>query len=67
VPIHYRSNKKQIVPTPALAHDLINSDFQDIEENGRNSRSSALLSPKAQKAPAFLPGLCSVKCILVPF
>lgn len=58
VPIHYRSNKKQIVPAAACAHDLSTPDIvQDIEENGRNSRSSATLSPKTQKATAFLPGL----------
>ncbi|XP_021354461.1 leucine-rich repeat-containing protein 49-like isoform X2 [Mizuhopecten yessoensis] len=56
VPIHYRSNKKQIVPAAALAHDLSTPELQDLEETGRNSRSSAHLSPKTLKAPAFLPG-----------
>ncbi|XP_033750016.1 leucine-rich repeat-containing protein 49-like isoform X6 [Pecten maximus] len=56
VPIHYRSNKKQIVPAPALAHDLSTPELQDLEESGRSSRSSAHLSPKTLKAPAFLPG-----------
>ncbi|XP_033750014.1 leucine-rich repeat-containing protein 49-like isoform X4 [Pecten maximus] len=57
VPIHYRSNKKQIVPAPALAHDLSTPELQDLEESGRSSRSSAHLSPKTLKAPAFLPGM----------
>ncbi|XP_069136955.1 leucine-rich repeat-containing protein 49-like isoform X3 [Argopecten irradians] len=56
VPIHYRSNKKQIVPAAALAHDLSTPELQDLEESGRSSRSSAHLSPKTLKAPAFLPG-----------
>lgn len=66
IPIHYRANKKPIVPAPACAHDYSTPDIiQDTEESGRNSRSSANLSPKTQKAPAFLPGLwrfafCSV-------
>ncbi|XP_060062567.1 leucine-rich repeat-containing protein 49-like [Ylistrum balloti] len=57
VPIHYRSNKKQIVPAAALAHDLSTPELQDLEESGRSSRSSAHLSPKTLKAPAFLPGM----------
>ncbi|XP_056022974.1 leucine-rich repeat-containing protein 49-like isoform X9 [Ostrea edulis] len=57
IPIHYRANKKPIVPAPACAHDYSTPDIiQDTEESGRNSRSSANLSPKTQKAPAFLPG-----------
>ncbi|XP_071168468.1 leucine-rich repeat-containing protein 49-like isoform X31 [Mytilus edulis] len=58
VPIHYRSNKKQIVPAAALAHDLNAPPdiVQDVEDSGRTSRSSSHLSPNTQKAPAFLPG-----------
>ncbi|KAK3097495.1 hypothetical protein FSP39_010176 [Pinctada imbricata] len=59
VPIHYRGNKKQMVPAPACAHDLsVTPDIvQDVEgDTGRNSRSSSDISPKTQKAPAFLPG-----------
>ncbi|XP_062612472.1 leucine-rich repeat-containing protein 49-like isoform X3 [Saccostrea cucullata] len=57
IPIHYRANKKPMVPAPACAHDYSTPDIvQDAEESGRNSRSSANLSPKTQKAPAFLPG-----------
>lgn len=58
IPIHYRANKRPMVPAPACAHDYSTPDIvQDAEESGRNSRSSANLSPKTQKAPAFLPGL----------
>ncbi|XP_078315682.1 leucine-rich repeat-containing protein 49-like isoform X1 [Crassostrea virginica] len=57
IPIHYRANKRPMVPAPACAHDYSTPDIvQDAEESGRNSRSSANLSPKTQKAPAFLPG-----------
>jgi hypothetical protein len=58
VPIHFRSNKKQIVPAAASAHDLSTPPdiVQDVEECGRSSRSSSHLSPNTQKAPAFLPG-----------
>nr|XP_022330275.1 leucine-rich repeat-containing protein 49-like isoform X3 [Crassostrea virginica] len=56
IPIHYRANKRPMVPAPACAHDYSTPDIvQDAEESGRNSRSSANLSPKTQKAPAFLP------------
>lgn len=58
VPIHFRSNKKQIVPAAACAHDLTAPPdiVQDVEESGRSSRSSSHLSPNTQKAPAYLPG-----------
>ena len=62
IPIHYRSNKKQIVPvSSACAQDFTHVPVEmvsgDEDDSGRHSRGS-LMSPKTQKAPAFLPGWC---------